>query len=86
MTATAAQIVAIAGDPGGAAALAPVLDLLRQEGRPLRALAYRQAVAYWRSRDLEVEELPASAELEKAKQYLREPARTSCSVLPQITA
>jgi hypothetical protein len=72
MTARATQIVAIAGDPGGAAALAPVLELLRQERRPLRALAYRQAVAYWRSRDLELDELPAATDLEKAKQRLRD--------------
>jgi hypothetical protein len=70
--ATAAQIVAIAGDPGGAAVLAPVLELLRQERRPLRALAYRQAVTYWRSRGLEVDELSASTDLERAKQYLRD--------------
>lgn len=72
MTATAARIVAIAGDPGGAAAVAPVLELLRQEGRPLRALAYRQAVANWRSRGLEVEELPPSTHLEQAERYLRD--------------
>jgi hypothetical protein len=64
--------VAIAGDPGGAAAMAPVLELLRQEGRPLRALGYRQAVTNWRSRGLEVEELPDSTNLELALRRLRD--------------
>src|SRR5438876_2230535 len=72
MTATAARIVVIAGDPGGAAAVGPVLELLRQEGRPLHALASRQAVANWRSRGLEVDELPHSTNLEQAQRYLCE--------------
>ena len=63
-------IVAIAGDPGGAAAVAPVLDLLRRQGRTVRALAYRQAVAQWRDRGLDVDELPASTALESAQQRL----------------
>ncbi len=70
MTAKASRIVAIAGDPGGAAAVAPVLELLSQEGRSLHALAYRQAVANWRGRGLEVEELAHSTNLEQAQRYL----------------
>src|SRR5438552_3085265 len=70
MTSKPTSIVAIAGDPGGAAAVAPVVELLRQEGRPVHALAYRQAVANWRSRGLEVEELPHDTDLTQAKQWL----------------
>ncbi|HLJ93367.1 MAG TPA: CDP-glycerol glycerophosphotransferase family protein [Gemmataceae bacterium] len=73
MTAEASPIVAIAGDPGGAAAVAPVLELLRQQGRRLRSLAYRQAVANWRSRGLDVEELPPSTNVEQAQRYLSTP-------------
>jgi hypothetical protein len=72
MTAPARRIVAIAGDPGGAAAVAPVLELLRQEGCPLHALAYRQAVASWRGRGLDVDELPHSTDLAQAEQRLRD--------------
>jgi hypothetical protein len=43
------HVVAIAGDPGGAAALAPVLQALCREDRvDLEALAYRQAKAQWK--------------------------------------
>ncbi len=46
----AAPIVALAGDPGGANALAPVLEALVSSGHPLRILAYRQALQLWRER------------------------------------
>jgi hypothetical protein len=72
MRAKPSRIVAIAGDPGGAAAVAPVLELLRQQSRPVHAVAYRQAVANWRSRGLEVEELPHSTHLEQAQRHLRD--------------
>jgi hypothetical protein len=65
-------IVAIAGDPGGAAALAPVLESLQQDGRGVRALAYRQAVSRWRGRGLAVVELAESTDQETALQYLRD--------------
>lgn len=66
----AARIVAIAGDPGGAAALAPVLRLLRQQDRPVQALAYRQAVTHWRNSGLTVEELAESTDCAAAQQRL----------------
>src|SRR5262245_41082490 len=65
-----AIIVATAGDPGGAAALAPVLELLCREGRQVRALAYRQAVAQWRDGGLDVEQLAETTNLEMARQRL----------------
>ena len=52
-----APIVALAGDPGGANALAPVLEALSLSGRPLRILAYRQALMLWRERGLSTQEV-----------------------------
>jgi hypothetical protein len=50
-------VVVVCGDPGGASAMAPVLERL-QEGRiRARALAYKEARSIWRSRGLEFEEL-----------------------------
>lgn len=40
-------ILAIAGDAGGASAVAPVVARLRASGRPVTALAYRQARSVW---------------------------------------
>lgn len=46
-------IVAVAGDPGGANALAPVLVQLQKAGiAPLQPLAYREALSLWRRRGL----------------------------------
>jgi hypothetical protein len=45
-------VVAVAGDPGGAAAVAPVIERLRQEGHSIEVLAYHQAVGLWRERGL----------------------------------
>lgn len=50
----ARPILALAGDPGGANALAPVVTLLRQDAaRPVLACAYRQAFDLWRERGLD---------------------------------
>ena len=53
-----AAVVAICGDPGGANAVAPVIELLRAEGRlTVRALAYAEAHTLWTERGLEHEVL-----------------------------
>ncbi len=59
-TKSSASIVALAGDPGGANALAPVLEALSESGRPLCILAYRQALTLWRERGLNPQEVPES--------------------------
>lgn len=56
-------IIAIGGDPGGANALAPVIALLRAEGRvSIQALAYLQAIHVWTERNLHPESLGDSLE------------------------
>ena len=51
-------VVAVAGDPGGARAVAPVLEELRAAGRVrVQALAYRQALALWTQRGIACEPL-----------------------------
>src|SRR2546428_309260 len=51
-------VVTVCGDPGGANAVAPVIEALRVDGRvTVRALAYRQARALWAKRHLVFEEL-----------------------------
>lgn len=47
-----ACVMAVAGDPGGAEALLPVLLQLKSQGVTIRAFAYRQALALWRSQGL----------------------------------
>jgi len=57
-------IVAIAGDPGGANALTPVLLRLRQMGiAPLQPLAYREALPLWREYGLAPESIENEAGL-----------------------
>lgn len=52
------RIVAVAGDPGGARAIAPVIELLRsREGSEVRAIAYSHAAQVWRDRRIAFEEL-----------------------------
>ncbi len=65
-------IVAVAGDPGGGAALAPVLERLREEEFLVQPLAYRQALTTWEQRGLRPERLPEAAEEEEAVRRLRE--------------
>lgn len=56
------NIVAVCGDPGGANALAPVLELLARRGDlSLRAFAYNQAVDVLRNRGIACEVIPADA-------------------------
>lgn len=53
------RIVAVGGDPGGAAALASVLVALQAgPNTSLRVLAYRQAVDVWARRGIRLERLP----------------------------
>ena len=53
-------VVAVAGDPGGASAVAPVIEALIAAGVPVTALPYNQAVQVWGRRGLQVEELSAA--------------------------
>ncbi|MBI3524673.1 MAG: hypothetical protein HY066_09120 [Betaproteobacteria bacterium] len=62
-------IVAIAGDPGGANALAPVLLRLRQMGiAQIQALAYREALPLWSKHGL----VPESIDSEEGLRILEE--------------
>lgn len=69
-----ARIVAVAGDPGGAAALGPVLAELagRAEVR-VQALAYRQARSVWKRQGLAYQELPESLTPAAADKLLAHP-------------
>jgi len=51
-------ILAVAGDPGGANALAPALAWLRQQGCRIHAAGYRQAPTLWAALGWQVETLP----------------------------
>lgn len=53
------DIVVICGDPGGANAVAPVIEALRAENRlTVHAMAYRQAHTLWTERKLAHETIP----------------------------
>jgi hypothetical protein len=57
-------IVAVGGDPGGANALAPVIDLLRATHRVrVEARAYRHACALWQKRGVAFQQLDEQAEV-----------------------
>jgi hypothetical protein len=61
------QIIAVGGDPGGAAALEPVLRVLQNRAaQRLRVLAYRQAVDIWVKSGITVEPLPDSEQVDPA--------------------
>lgn len=52
------HVIAVCGDPGGANAVAPVIQALRADRRvTVQALAYREARELWARRGLEFEEL-----------------------------
>lgn len=64
-------IIAICGDPGGANAVAPVIEALREEGRvSVRALAYRQAQSLWTKRGLVFETLAERTTRAMAMEWL----------------
>ncbi len=65
-------VVAICGDPGGANAVAPVIEALRREGRVnVHALAYQQARMQWLKRNLTCEEIPEDMTCIAAAKRLR---------------
>lgn len=67
------SIVVVCGDPGGANAVAPVIELLRTENRlSVHALAYRQARVLWADRGLAHEEIPESATQDFIVRQLRQ--------------
>lgn len=69
-------IVALCGDPGGANAVAPVIEALRVEERvTLKALAYRQAQMLWAKRFLSFDSVSESTTHNEAVALLR-----GCSV------
>ena len=64
-------VAAVAGDPGGAAALAPVLLAMRAAGRhDLRPLAYRHALAAWSAAGLAPEPLDEGMDGDEAARRL----------------
>jgi hypothetical protein len=67
-----ATVVAVAGDPGGANALGPVIELLRAQQRPVAALAYREARGVWAKRGLAFEELSETTGVAAAERRLLE--------------
>ena len=64
------SILAVAGDPGGAAAVAPVVARLRAFGRPVTALAYRHARAVWSDRGVAFDELAEQTDRDAAHRHL----------------
>lgn len=67
----AARVFAIGGDPGGASALAGVIEWLRQEGRvEVTAFAYRQAASIWKSRGLAFDLVPEDISRQQSKDLL----------------
>jgi hypothetical protein len=64
------SVVAVAGDPGGANAVAPVLETLLASGRSVSALAYRQARDVWRGRGIPFKELAGPINPEQAGEQL----------------
>ena len=65
------RIVAVAGDPGGAAAIAPVIEALRRAGRLVIALAYRQAAQVWKGQGLAFDDVPETTDVKEARRILR---------------
>lgn len=67
----AARVFAVAGDPGGASALAGAIELLRQEARvEVVAFAYRQAAVIWKSRGLTFDALSGDISRQQSKDLL----------------
>jgi hypothetical protein len=74
-------VVVICGDPGGASAMAPVLERLQAEGRvSVRALAYREARSVWSRRGLTFEEIPEGTSEADASSLLSESGATALAV------
>lgn len=73
MSLSAPRILCVAGDPGGANALKPVLALLANRFQ-LQFAAYRQALEIWQQAGWKVADLGASPTLDEAGLVLREKA------------
>ncbi|MHB1291242.1 MAG: hypothetical protein ACYCY5_03520 [Sulfuricella sp.] len=68
------RIVTICGDPGGANAVAPVIELLRAEGKvSVTALAYLQAVTLWSERGIQFDTIKGEAGDNDILKFLNEP-------------
>lgn len=67
-------IIALCGDPGGANAVSPVIEALKEEGLvTVRALAYRQARSFWAKRGLMFETLAEHTTKAMAVEWLCQP-------------
>lgn len=67
-------IIAISGDPGGASALAPVIAMLRADGKVrVQALAYLQAIHVWTDKNLHPETLGDALEDKDIQNLLGQP-------------
>jgi hypothetical protein len=67
------SVVIVSGDPGGANAVAPVLQKLLFEGKvKVHAFAYREARKLWKEKGIPFVELPDTTTKESAKTLLRE--------------
>jgi len=68
------RLVAVCGDPGGASAVAPVLELMMRENRvKVDAFAYRQACDVWQKRGMQFEALDEAVPQEEIDSLLRIP-------------
>lgn len=68
------RIVAVCGDPGGASAVAPVIQQLRDEGKvSVDAYAYLQAVELWSGRGIPFQPIAGDASDETIRRLLCEP-------------
>lgn len=68
------RLVAICGDPGGANAVAPVIELLRAEGKvSVTALAYLQAVTLWSKRGIQFDTINGETGDDDILKLLNEP-------------
>jgi len=64
-------VIAVCGDPGGANAVAPVIEILRAEGNVLvSALAYREACSLWDQRGLRHHSLSEQMSFTEVLDYL----------------
>src|SRR5437016_260504 len=68
------SVVAVCGDPGGANAVAPVLQLLVKEARvAVRPMPYNQAVSLWTNHRIKIEPLWPDLDRAGIIELLREP-------------
>lgn len=66
-------IFAISGDPGGARALAPVINRLRKSGRShVKAMAYREAISVWTEYGLKFDKIETFTNFETLSEIFLE--------------